>query len=123
MLEENFLLPEEIPDEDIAAANASQLKKLWKKYEPFKFDLFSAGVVLMQLGCPALQTSDNLPDFDAALARCNYDLKKCRKKFKLESPVLDANDGAGWDLAAALLCRRDERITAKKALKHPFLKS
>ena len=58
MLEENFLLPEEIPDEDIAAANASQLKKLWKKYEPFKFDLFSAGVVLMQLGCPALQTSD-----------------------------------------------------------------
>jgi len=108
---EEFLIPsDDAPDirklfgpVALAAGSAA-----WMRHKPDRFDLYSAGVVMMQLALPSLRTNSGLVTFNRGLKRYGYDLFLWRDANKgqlsrSKTAVLDAGDGAGWDLARRLL--------------------
>ena len=115
---------------------------LWSQHRPDCFDSYSAGVVLMQLALPFLRPTPSLRTFNGTLARLGHDLLLWRDRSALparETALLDADGGAGWDLAAGLLRPREveldgaggvrfvstgtaPRLTPGAALRHPYLK-
>ena len=157
---ERFILPTTAPSlSTLGAARVPGVSALlgsvlWGRHRPDTFDSYSAGVVLMQLAVPKLRTANALKAFNEALAKRGHDLIALRDEGdkavgSLDSDVLDAADGAGWDLAASLL-RARPRVTddgegniefgggqgkgsgggggksggrpgADKALRHPFI--
>lgn len=65
-----------------------------------------AGLVLMQLAVPKLRSASALRTFNKQLQDLRCDLGEWRARERLpaaQTAALDANDGAGWDLAQALL--------------------
>ena len=77
-------------------------------------DACSAGLVLMQLAVPKLRSTSGLKAFSKALQACMCDLGAWRERERLspaQSTLLDADDGAGWDLAQALLRPRKLEVT------------
>ena len=117
---------------------------VWARWRPDAFDAYSAGLVLMQAALPRLRPPAGLRAFNSALARVGGDLEAWKASAKLsvaESAALDAEGGAGWALATALLAPRaglastpdggvafDEargsagaRPTAASALRHRFI--
>ena len=116
---ELYLLPDGAPRP--TPANA---RKLWDAHAPDRFDAFSAGLTLMQLAAPALRPADKLDGFLAQLDAVGCDLGAWRETSDaggLSAPALDADGGAGWDLAAALLAsERKARPSAEEALEHRF---
>eukprot|EP00899_Mesostigma_viride_P002154 jgi/Mesvir1/1193/Mv17685-RA.1 len=103
---------------------------LWQLNRPDKFDMYSAGLIWLQLAIPALRSDNALISFNRQLKQCDYDLDKWRAKSKRAKEardwmqgfeLLDAENGAGWDLAKSLVAKRPEdRKSASAALLHPF---
>jgi len=125
--DEMYLLPTGAPRPD-----PKNMPKLWAAHTPDRLDCFSAGVTMMQLAVPGLRPEAALATFMKEYATTGYDLKAWSDKvagggggFKqgvLDFGALDANGGAGWDLAQRLMDpERAARISAEAALKHPFL--
>lgn len=72
-----------------------------------------AGLILLQLAIPKLRVSANIKTFNTQLKKFKYDLMAWRNSEGLsakETAVLDANSGAGWNLAAGLLRPRDIKV-------------
>lgn len=109
---EEFLMPiDQAPD--LAGVPASEALALgasaWARYQPDRFDIYSAGIIFMQLAVPALRSDRGLKAFNEDIKTAGYDVYKWREAANLapvQTAVLDANAGAGWELAAALLCAR-----------------
>ena len=142
---EEYILPTDAPH---LAETASPLAMvispyLWQQHRPDCFDTFSAGVILLQLGLPFMRSQSTLKNWRGTFARCGYDLEEWRSLASLSSrqtALLDADDNAGWDIAAGLLRPRKvdfdgdgivrfintgkaPRLTAQAALRHRYLKS
>ena len=147
--DETIMDPKYAPPEEflIPTDDAPDLKKMfgpialaagtsaWLAHRPDRFDMYSAGIVLMQLAMPSLRTNSGLQGFNRGLKKYKYDLYRWRDANKgqlsrSKTAVLDAGDGAGWELAAELLRPRPyeaedaeearERLSAEEALKHRF---
>ncbi|GAQ91275.1 hypothetical protein KFL_007560030 [Klebsormidium nitens] len=126
---EQYILPINMPDAPPGPLMSLLAPLLFLAHTPDKFDLFSTGLVLMQLAVPTLRYDRNLAQFNVQLAASGYDLDKWRRSklnfAQAELEILDANGGAGWDLARSLLRPRDglwcPRPTARQALRHRFL--
>ncbi|CAI5992197.1 unnamed protein product [Closterium sp. NIES-64] len=108
---------------------------LWALNTPDRFDVYSAGIVLMQLCMKRLRNASALKEFNEELRRCDHDLAKWRATFNPsddDMAVLDANGGAAWQLAQQLLRKRPNheeavwpsamggRPSAAQALRHAF---
>ena len=113
---------------------------LWARHKPDRFDTWSAGITLLCLALPSLRTPRGLGQFLKEFERANYDLDEWRARTRLATArdlaPLDADDGAGWALAEALLRPRSievgeggsvsfigsngapQRLSASEALKH-----
>ena len=97
---------------DLAAAPAAVALALgasaWARYQPDRFDVYSAGVVFMQLCLPSLRSDRGLKAFNELLReQPGHRLDGVRAQATgMESRVLDAHGGAGWELAEALLAPR-----------------
>lgn len=125
---EQLILPESIPTVPrFFACLASPA--IFAAYAPDRFDMFSAGLVLLQLTVPKLQDRQRLEKMREDLSRCNWDLDKWRRSllpstFQCDFTLLDADAGAGWDLAKKLVRQRkgllDSRLSASQALRHRF---
>ena len=115
-----YLIPESAPE-----PNTKNLEDLWRKYEPEKFDIFSAGIIMMQLCFPKLREEKNLRAFNTEFEKCNFDLPSWRtsgSEFNRMSLTLVECEDACWNLAAKLLQgERASRISADKALEYRFL--
>ena len=138
------MLPTDAPALAAAAAplRLAMSPLLWSQHRPDCFDSYSAGVVLMQLALPFLRPTASLRTFNGTLARMGHDLLLWRDRSALparQTALLDADGGAGWDLAAGLLRPREveldgaggvrfvstgtaPRLTPAAALRHPYLK-
>eukprot|EP00951_Prasinocladus_malaysianus_P038457 scaffold422320_cov33-Prasinocladus_malaysianus.AAC.1 len=81
---------------------------LWAKHQPDRFDIYSAGLVLMQLSIPKLRTEKALKTFRRALEANDFDLFawKSYSRLAVNVPILEVEDDAGWKLAAAMLRQR-----------------
>lgn len=94
---------------------------------PDLFDMYSAGVVLMQMAVPSLRSSAALKNFNLELKTCKYDLNRWRDYTRLrpsDLQILNSESGRGWDLASKLICERGYlgrgRLSAADALRHPY---
>ena len=132
---EQFVLPVDSPNiaaqpTPVALATSSML---WRRHAPQLFDMYSLGIILLQISVPTFRTDAGLRRFAQGFERCEYDLAKWREQYgrKLrasDTAVLDAEDGAGWELLGDLLRPRDldspgagaQRPEAANALKHRF---
>jgi len=93
---------------------------------PDLFDMYSAGIVLLQIAIPTLRSSAALKNFNLEIRTCGYDLNKWRASTRMRSDfqILDSDSGRGWDLATKLISKRCSqlrgRLSAAAALRHPY---
>ncbi|KAH7291102.1 hypothetical protein KP509_29G000600 [Ceratopteris richardii] len=133
---EHYVMPTSTPNlpPDPLCSLVSPL--LWLLNTPDRFDLYSAGLILMQLSLKSLRHDTGLQTFNSELKRNGFNLKRWRANCRHsndEFMFLDADGGAGWELASALLQPRHDkdniiwpslgssRPSASAALKHRFL--
>lgn len=111
-------------------------------HNPDRFDLYAAGLILMQMSVPSLRKPEKLWRFRCDLKKNGHNLEAWRVTSGLPEStfhILDADGGAGWLLASALLRpqvsrrgrvlshltagRQGERPSASLALSHKFFRS
>ncbi|XP_058110704.1 serine/threonine-protein kinase STN8, chloroplastic [Magnolia sinica] len=123
---ELYVLPEETPNPPPEPIAAILSPILWQLNSPDLFDMYSAGIILMQMAVPTLRSSAGLKNFNSEIKSVGYDLKKWRE-YTRKTPdlrILDLDSGRGWDLANKLISERGfqrrGRLSAAAALRHPY---
>ena len=106
---------------------------LWQLNGPDKFDMYSAGITLLQMAFPPLRNDNGLVAFNKVLGeQHNWDLNSWRRSIEKRGgkdwmeglQTLDALNGGGLDLAVKLIQKNPrDRITASAALAHPWFDS
>ncbi|XP_052174537.1 serine/threonine-protein kinase STN8, chloroplastic isoform X2 [Diospyros lotus] len=123
---ELYVLPEETPKPPPEPIAALLSPILWQLNSPDLFDMYSAGIVLMQMAIPTLRSTAGLKNFNLELKTVGYDLNKWREKTRTRPDlrILDLDSGRGWDLATKLISERGYlgrgRLSAASALRHPY---
>ncbi|KAI3993721.1 hypothetical protein MKX01_002734 [Papaver californicum] len=123
---ELYVLPEETPKPPPEPIAALLSPIIWQLNSPDLFDMYSAGITLMQMAIPSLRSSAGLKNFNSELKAAGYDLKKWREVTRLRPDfrLLDLDSGRGWDLATKLISERGflrrGRLSASAALRHPY---
>ncbi|TVU19869.1 hypothetical protein EJB05_36044, partial [Eragrostis curvula] len=132
---ELYVLPEETPQPPPEPIAAILSPILWQARcsssssflnHPDLFDMYSAGIVLMQMAVPSLRTQSGLKNFNAELRAAGYDLNVWREttRRRPDLQILDLDSGRGWDLATKLISQRADdgrgRLSAAAALRHPY---
>ncbi|RLN00351.1 serine/threonine-protein kinase STN8, chloroplastic [Panicum miliaceum] len=123
---ELYVLPEETPEPPPEPIAAILSPILWQLNNPDLFDMYSAGIVLMQMAIPTLRTQSGLKNFNSELRSAGYDLNKWRQSTRRrpDLQILDLDSGRGWDLATKLISQRGAngggRLSAAAALRHPY---
>eukprot|EP01025_Chloroclados_australasicus_P047244 TRINITY_DN5265_c0_g1_i1.p1 TRINITY_DN5265_c0_g1~~TRINITY_DN5265_c0_g1_i1.p1 ORF type:complete len:324 (+),score=42.83 TRINITY_DN5265_c0_g1_i1:103-972(+) len=96
--------------------------------------MYSVGIVMIQLAFPSLRTDNSIIAFNEQLEKVNYDLRAWRREQEEKGgrssaalaegfALLDADNGAGWDLLCKLVTFKPEnRLSARQALNHPWIK-
>ncbi|XP_057804376.1 serine/threonine-protein kinase STN8, chloroplastic [Salvia miltiorrhiza] len=123
---ELYVMPEEtpVPPPEPIAALLSPI--LWQVNSPDLFDMYSAGIVLLQMATPGLRSTAGLKNFNNELKGVGYDLNKWRERTRMRADlsILDLDSGRGWDLATKLVSERGllkrGRLSAAAALRHPY---
>ncbi|BBM98878.1 hypothetical protein MPTK1_1g16910 [Marchantia polymorpha subsp. ruderalis] len=108
---------------------------VWALNTPDRFDLYSAGLIMLQMAFQPLRQDINLSTFNRELKRAGYNLDEWRRKCRYDEEdfdLLDADGGAGWELVKAMLQPRHDKMhaiwpslgssrpSAEAALKHRF---
>eukprot|EP00955_Chlamydomonas_euryale_P046585 353453-Chlamydomonas_euryale.AAC.2 len=81
------------------------------------------------MSVPGLRKMSAMKTFNNELKQANYELDRWRLMHgaKHDFELMDANDGAAWDLASKLICRRGPlnrgRISADEALGHRYFRA
>lgn len=123
---ELFVLPEEMPKPPPEPIAAILSPIIWQLNSPDLFDMYSAGIVLMQMAIPILRSTAGLKNFNSELKAVGYDLSKWREytRLKPDLSILDLDSGRGWDLVTKLISERGflrrGRLSAAAALRHPY---
>lgn len=96
---------------------------------PDLFDMYSAGITLLQMAIPTLRSAAGLKNFNSQIKTVGYDLKKWRElreltRLKPGFRILDLDSARGWDVATKLISERGflrrGRLSAAAALRHPY---
>ncbi|KAL3531595.1 hypothetical protein ACH5RR_005116 [Cinchona calisaya] len=123
---ELYVMPEETPNPPPEPIAAFLSPLLWQLNSPDLFDMYSAGIVLLQMAIPTLRSSSGLKNFNLELKTVGYDLRKWREKTRMrpDLSILDLDSGRGWDLVTKLISERGflrrGRLSAGAALRHPY---
>ncbi|KAM7264861.1 hypothetical protein ACFE04_002544 [Oxalis oulophora] len=119
---ELYVLPEETPSPPPEPIAALLSPIVWQLNSPDLFDMYSAGIVLLQMAVPTLRSPAGLKNFNQQLKRFNYDLNDWRENTRStpDLTILDLDSGRGWDLATKLISERSSRLSARAALRHPY---
>ncbi|KAI5662949.1 hypothetical protein M9H77_22272 [Catharanthus roseus] len=123
---ELYVMPEETPNPPPEPIAALLSPILWQLNSPDLFDMYSAGVVLLQMAIRNLRSSSSLKNFNLELKTVGYDLAEWREKTRMrpDFSILDLDSGRGWDLATKLISERGSlrrgRLSAAAALRHPY---
>ncbi|GLJ44264.1 hypothetical protein SUGI_0925570 [Cryptomeria japonica] len=123
---ELYVLPEETPKPPPEPIAAILSPILWQLNSPDLFDMYSAGVIFLQMACSNLRTPSGIRMFKSEIKDAQYDLRKWRQITRLrpDLAILDSDGGKGWDLATKLISERAflrrGRLSAAAALRHPY---
>ncbi|CAN8237621.1 unnamed protein product [Cochlearia groenlandica] len=123
---ELYVLPEGTPSPPPAPIAALLSPILWQLNSPDLFDMYSAGIVLLQMAVPTLRSSAGLKNFNFEIKSAEYDLNRWRDmtRTRPDLSILDLDSGRGWDLVTKLISQRGSlrrgRLSASAALRHPY---
>eukprot|EP00897_Mesotaenium_endlicherianum_P006615 jgi/Mesen1/5982/ME000302S04976 len=123
---ELYVMPESSPVPPIEPLAALLSPLIWQLNHPDLYDMYSVGIIFMQMAVPYLRSAAGLQTFKAELEKAGHDLKKWRKETRIrpDLALLDMDGGKGWDLATKLVQPRGPlmggRLSAASALRHPY---
>ncbi|XP_050375062.1 serine/threonine-protein kinase STN7, chloroplastic [Argentina anserina] len=126
---EQYIMSTQTPSAPSAPVATALSPVLWQMNLPDRFDIYSTGLIFLQMAFPGLRTDSGLIQFNRQLKRCDYDLvawrntvepragSDLRKGFEL----LDLDGGIGWELLTSMVRYKPrQRISAKTALACPY---
>uniref|UniRef100_A0A1D2AEM3 Protein kinase domain-containing protein n=2 Tax=Auxenochlorella protothecoides TaxID=3075 RepID=A0A1D2AEM3_AUXPR len=127
---QQYIMSKHTPRAPAAPVAALLSPVVWALNSPDRFDMYSVGIMMLQLALPPLRTDNALVAFNKQLADTyKHDLRAWRrarerrgtKDLAAGLAILDADGGAGWDLACNLVqYRPEDRLSAQGALRHPW---
>ncbi|XP_038714313.1 serine/threonine-protein kinase STN7, chloroplastic isoform X2 [Tripterygium wilfordii] len=126
---EQYIMSTQTPSAPSAPMAAALSPVLWQLNLPDRFDIYSAGLIFLQMAFPSIRSDSSLIQFKRQLKRCEYDLNEWRKSVEPRaSPdlrrgfeLLDLDGGVGWELLTSMVrYKARQRISAKGALAHPY---
>ncbi|KAE8716061.1 Serine/threonine-protein kinase STN7 [Hibiscus syriacus] len=126
---EQYIMSTQTPSAPSAPVATALSPVLWQMNLPDRFDIYSAGLIFLQMAFPSLRTDSALIQFNRQLKRCDYDLVAWRNTVEPRaSPdlrkgfeLLDLDNGICWELLTSMVrYKARQRISAKAALAHPY---
>ncbi|XP_020891075.1 serine/threonine-protein kinase STN7, chloroplastic isoform X2 [Arabidopsis lyrata subsp. lyrata] len=126
---EQYIMSTQTPSAPSAPVAAALSPVLWQMNLPDRFDIYSIGLIFLQMAFPSLRSDSNLIQFNRQLKRCEYDLTAWRKLVEPRASgdlrrgfeLLDLDGGIGWELLTSMVrYKARQRISAKAALAHPY---
>nr|XP_023888554.1 serine/threonine-protein kinase STN7, chloroplastic isoform X3 [Quercus suber] len=126
---EQYIMSTQTPSAPSAPVATALSPVLWQMNLPDRFDIYSAGLIFLQMAFPALRTDSGLIQFNRQLKRCDYDLDAWRKSVEPRASLelrrgfelLDLDGGIGWELLTSMVrYKARQRTSAKAALAHPY---
>ncbi|XP_074585511.1 LOW QUALITY PROTEIN: serine/threonine-protein kinase STN7, chloroplastic [Curcuma longa] len=128
---EQYIMSTQTPSAPSAPVAAALSPVLWQLNLPDRFDIYSLGLIFLQMAFPSLRSDNSLVQFNRQLKRCNYDMNAWRNLVEPRaSPdlrkgfeLLDLDGGIAWELLTSMVrYKARQRTSAKAALAHPFFK-
>ncbi|WJX63166.1 Serine/threonine-protein kinase stn7, chloroplastic [Trifolium repens] len=126
---EQYIMSTQTPSAPSAPVATALSPVLWQLNLPDRFDIYSTGLIFLQMAFPNLRTDNSLIQFNRQLKRCDYDLVAWRKTVEPRSSaelrrgfeLLDLDGGIGWELLTSMVrYKARQRLSAKAALAHPY---
>ncbi|KAH7283410.1 hypothetical protein KP509_34G006000 [Ceratopteris richardii] len=126
---EQYIMSTQTPSAPPAPVAAALSPVLWQMNSPDRFDIYSAGLIFLQMAFPSLRTDSALIQFNRQLKRCNFDMVEWRDMiepranadFRRGFDLLDLDGAVGWELLLAMVRYKGrQRINASSALSHPY---
>lgn len=127
---EKYIMSTSTPKAPPTPVAAALSPVLWSLNRPDRFDMYSVGILLVQMCFPALRRDNQLIAFNRQLENLDYDILKWRElvtkkkggNFQQGVEILDMDGGRGWDLLRLLINNSpNKRIGASAAASHPFV--
>ncbi|KNA04287.1 hypothetical protein SOVF_201050 [Spinacia oleracea] len=126
---EQYIMSTQTPSAPSPPVAAALSPVLWQLNLPDRFDIYSAGLIFLQMAFPSLRSDSNLIQFNRQLKRCDYDLNAWRSSvepratadLKRGFDLLDLDGGTGWELLTSMVrYKARQRLSAKAALAYPY---
>lgn len=126
---EQYIMSTQTPSAPSAPVAAALSPVLWQLNLPDRFDIYSTGLIFLQMAFPGLRSDSNLIQFKRQLKRCDYDLVSWRRlvepraspELRRGFELLDLDGGIGWELLTSMVrYKARQRVSAKAALAHPY---
>lgn len=127
---EGLVMPATFPRPPPPAAAALVAPLAWAYGAPDLFDAYSAGALFLQMAIPELRPAAVQRGWNGELAKAGGDLaswRASRRAARYDFSLLDADGGAGWDLATRLCAPRSGplnrgRMSVGAALRHRYFR-
>lgn len=126
---EQYIMSTQTPSAPSAPVATALSPVLWQLNLPDRFDIYSTGLIFLQMAFPALRSDSSLIQFNRQLKRAEYDLLTWRKTVEPRaSPdlrrgfeLLALDNEIGWELLTSMVrYKARQRTSAKTALAHPY---
>ncbi|XP_009409908.2 serine/threonine-protein kinase STN7, chloroplastic-like [Musa acuminata AAA Group] len=126
---EQYIMSTQTPSAPSAPVATALSPVLWQLNLPDRFDIYSVGLIFLQMVFPSLRTDSSLIQFNRQLKRCGYDLNAWRNLVEPRAgldlrkgfELLDLDGGIGWELLTSMVrYKARQRTSAKAALAHPY---
>ncbi|XP_058775451.1 serine/threonine-protein kinase STN7, chloroplastic [Vicia villosa] len=126
---EQYIMSTQTPSAPSAPVATALSPVLWQLNLPDRFDIYSTGLIFLQMAFPGLRTDNSLIQFNRQLKRCDYDLvawrktvePRCGAELRRGFELLDLDGGIGWELLTSMVrYKARQRLSAKAALAHPY---
>lgn len=126
---EQYIMSTQTPSAPPALIAAALSPVLWQMNLPDRFDIYSLGLIFLQMAFPNLRNDSGLISFNRQLKRREYDMVQWRnlveakenKDIKQGFEILDMDGGVGWELVKDMVrFKGRKRISANAALAHPY---
>uniref|UniRef100_A0A0E0L5C0 non-specific serine/threonine protein kinase n=1 Tax=Oryza punctata TaxID=4537 RepID=A0A0E0L5C0_ORYPU len=126
---EQYIMSTQTPSAPSAPVATALSPVLWQLNLPDRFDIYSLGLIFLQMAFPSLRTDSSLIQFNRQLKRCSYDLEAWRNLVEPRATpdlrrgfdILDLDGGIGWELLTSMVrYKARQRTGAKAALAHPY---
>ncbi|XP_011021675.1 PREDICTED: serine/threonine-protein kinase STN7, chloroplastic [Populus euphratica] len=126
---EQYIMSTQTPSAPSAPVATALSPVLWQMNLPDRFDIYSTGLIFLQMAFSGLRSDSALIQFNRQLKRCDYDLNAWRKSVEPRASsdlrkgfeLLDLDGGIGWELLTSMVrYKAGQRISAKGALANPY---